>query len=150
MTLLTDDVLAQVGTSDPTVTVEISRRDIIKYSTATEQRQAKYLEGDEAPPMFVFNLFSAIPTMDQIRPDGLARSAGGLRLPLKRRMAGGTDTEMHRPIRPGDVLSATRTLVSITEKEGRSGQLIFFEYQTTVVDAEGLPVLEERQVGIAR
>ena len=34
-----------------------SRRDIVRYAIATEQVQQKYLDGDEAPPMFVFNLF---------------------------------------------------------------------------------------------
>ncbi len=151
MTLLSEEPLSWVGTSDPPVTVEISRRDIIKYATATEQRQSKYLQGDEAPPMFVFNLFADIPTIEQLRTDGLARrNRPGPQLPLKRVMAGGTAVELHRPIRPGDVLTATRTLVSITEKQGRSGPLIFTEYLTTVVDAEGRAVMEDHQTGIAR
>ena len=151
MALLTDEHLSWVGTSDPPSTVEISRRDIVKYSTATEQRQNKYLVGDEAPPMFVFNLFTAIPSMDAIRNDGLARSVQrGPSLPLKRIMAGGTNVEVHRPIRPGDVLTATRTLVGLSEKEGRSGPLIFVEHQTEVVDDEGRVVMSEHQTGIAR
>jgi len=151
MGLLTEEHLRWVGTSDPPVTVEISRRDIVKYATATEQRQAKYLVGDEAPPMFIFNLFAQIPTMDDIRADGLARRTGaGPSLPLKRMMAGGTNVELHRPIRAGDVLTATRTLVAMSEKEGRSGPLIFLEYQTDVVDADGNAVMSDHQTGIAR
>lgn len=151
MTLLTEELLAWIGTSDPPATVEVTRRDIQKYSAATEQVQAKYLAGDEAPPMFVFNLFSAIPTMDELRTDGLARGAHpGPKLPLKRRMAGGTSIEIHRPIRPGDELTATRTLVEMYEKEGRTGPLIFTTYVTEIVDASGSPVLEERMTGIAR
>lgn len=68
MALLTDEHLNWVGTSDPPFTVEISRRDIIKYATATEQLQPKYLRGDEAPPMFVFNLFSDIPRWNRSAP----------------------------------------------------------------------------------
>lgn len=151
MGLLTDELLAWIGTSDPPVTVEVSRRDIQKYAAATEQALPKYLAGDEAPPMFVFNLFSAIPTMDQLRTDGLARGVNpGPQLPLKRRMAGGTTIEIHRPIRPGDVLTATRTLVDMYEKEGRSGPLIFTTYSTSIVDADGAPVLDEQLTGIAR
>lgn len=151
MALLTDEHLNWVGTSDPPFTVEISRRDIIKYATATEQLQPKYLRGDEAPPMFVFNLFSDIPTMEQIRADGLARrKRQGPALPLKRMMAGGTNVELHRAIRPGDVLTAVRTLVGLSEKEGRSGPLIFLEYLTEVVDQDGHPVMEDHQTGIAR
>lgn len=151
MPLLTEDHLRWIGTSDAPVTVEISRRDIVKYSTATEQQQQRYLDGDEAPPMFVFNLFAELPKMDELRPDGLAaRRIDGPRLPLKRMMAGGTEVEVHRPIRPGDVLTATRTLVGLSEKQGRSGPLIFIEYLTRVVDADGNPVMEDHQTGIAR
>lgn len=149
--LLTEEHLNWVGTSDPPVTVEVSRRDIIKYSTATEQRQERYLQGDEAPPMFLFNLFGPIPLIDDLRPDGLVgRRRAGPSLPLKRVMAGGTRVEIHRPIRPGDVLTATRTLVGMSEKLGRTGPLIFTEYLTSVVDADGNPVFEEHQTGIAR
>jgi len=151
MALLTEEHLRWVGTADPPMTVEVSRRDIIKYATATEQQQSRYLNGDEAPPMFVFNLFTEIPTIDTIRDDGLPRrSRSGPSLPLKRMMAGGTNVELHRPIRPGDVLTATRTLVSLTERQGRSGPLIFLEYHTLVVDAEGRPVMSDHQTGIAR
>lgn len=151
MALLTEDHLRWVGTSDPPVTVEISRRDIVKYSTATEQQQAKYLAGDEAPPMFVFNLFTPLPAVADLRPDGLPRrQRPGPTLPLKRMMAGGTNVELHRTIIPGDVLTATRTLTSITEKLGSSGPLIFLEYTTEVVDADGRRVMQDRQTGIVR
>jgi len=151
MALLTDEHTQWVGRSDPPVTVAIARRDIVKYATATEQQEPKFLSGDEAPPMFVFNLFTEIPTLDTIRVDGLPRRPNaGPSLPLKRMMAGGTNVELHRPIRPGDVLTATRTLISLTEKEGRSGPLIFLEYRTDVVDAEGRAVMTDYQTGIAR
>lgn len=149
--LLTDELLDWIGTSDPPVTIEVSRRDIQKYASATEQVLEKYIVGDEAPPMFIFNLFSEIPALAELRTDGLARGKQpGPKLPLKRRMAGGTTIEVHRPIRPGDVLTATRTLVNMYEKVGRTGALIFTEYSTAVVDAEGRPVLDEHQTAIAR
>ena len=54
MSLLTDEHRAWIGRSEPPVEVEVSRRDIVKYSLATEQVQERYLRGDEAPPMFIF------------------------------------------------------------------------------------------------
>jgi len=151
MGLLTEEHLAAIGTSEPPVTVEVTRRDIVKYSTATEQRQERFLRGDEAPPMFVFNLFTEIPNVDQLRPDGLARRAiNGPSLPLKRVMAGGTEIRVHRPIVPGDRLTGTRSIVDMFEKKGRSGPLIFTVRQLVVTDADGATVLEERQTAIAR
>jgi len=34
-----------IGASDPPMRVEVSRREIIKYSIATEQRLKKFLDG---------------------------------------------------------------------------------------------------------
>lgn len=151
MALLTDEHRAWVGTAEDPITIEISRRDIQKYAAATEQRQQKYLNGDEAPPMFIFNLFSLIPQMENLRDDGLARSgAAGPKLPLKRIMAGGTEIRQHRPIKPGDVLTGTRKVIDLYEKEGSSGPLIFTVRELAITNARGEPVMEEIQTSIAR
>ena len=151
MGLLTDEHRSWIGTAEPPVTVEVSRRDIQKYAAATEQRQERYLRGDEAPPMFVFNLFSTIPALGDLRDDGLATATTpGPSLPLQRIMAGGTELVLQRPIRAGDTLVGRRTITDIYEKDGRSGPLIFLERVLRVATADGEPVLEERQTAIVR
>ncbi len=151
MGLLTEEHREWIGTTEPPVTVEVSRRDIQKYAAATEQIQDKYLRGDEAPPMFVFNLFSTIPALADLRTDGLAKSTTpGPSLPLKRIMAGGTELTLHRPIRPGDTLVGERTITNMYEKQGRTGPLIFMERVLRITTEAGEPVLEERQTAIAR
>lgn len=151
MSLLTAEHKAWIGQAEDPVTVEISRRDIQKYAAATEQLQEKYQTGDEAPPMFIFNLFSDIPRMDQLRHDGLARGgASGPKLPLKRIMAGGTEIRQHRAIKPGDVLTGTRRLVDMYEKEGSSGPLIFMVRELSIINSNGEAVMEEIQTSIAR
>jgi 3-methylfumaryl-CoA hydratase len=152
MSLLTDEHRRWIGYEDAPVTVEVSRRDIVKYAIATEQRLEKYLRGDEAPPMFVFNLFGALRPLAELRPDGLPRGAAnsGPALPLKRVMAGGTELIQHRPICPGDRLTATTRLSDLYEKIGQQGPLIFSVRSMRVVDANGAPVLEEIQTAIAR
>jgi 3-methylfumaryl-CoA hydratase len=151
MSLLTGEHRRWIGIEDPPVTVEVSRRDIVKYAIATEQQQEKYLRGDEAPPMFVFNLFGALRPLAELRPDGLPRGQrDGPALPLKRVMAGGTELIQHRPIRPGDRLTATTRLTDMYEKSGAQGPLIFTVRSMRVVDASGAPVLEEIQTAIAR
>ena len=42
MTLISDEARQMIGHSDAPVRVEVSRRDIIKYSIATEQVLDKY------------------------------------------------------------------------------------------------------------
>jgi 3-methylfumaryl-CoA hydratase len=149
--LLTDAHRAWIGHEDPPIHVEVSRRDIVKYAIATEQLQDKYLRGDEAPPMFIFNLFGALRPISELRPDGLPRGGGtGPKLPLTRMMAGGMELIQHRPIRPGDRLTGTHRIVDIYEKEGSQGPLIFIVRALVGKAADGEPVLEEKQTGIAR
>jgi 3-methylfumaryl-CoA hydratase len=149
--LLTDEHRAWIGKSDPPRHAEVSRRDIMKYAVATEQRQQKYLQGDEAPPMFIFNLFGPIAELDNLRDDGLARgSGGGPRLPLQRIMAGGTEIRQHRPIRPGDRLVGTQSITDMFEKDGASGPLIFTVRTLEVTTESGEPILDEMQTSIAR
>ena len=151
MGLLTPEHLQAIGTVEATVTVDISRRDIQKYAAATEQLQQKFLDGDEAPPMFIFNLFSDIPQLASLREDGLARSGGqGPKLPLKRVMAGGTKITQALPILPGDTLTGTRTLIDLFEKAGRSGPLIFSVRELAVTNQTGATILTETQTSIAR
>jgi 3-methylfumaryl-CoA hydratase len=149
--LLTDEHRAWIGREDASASVEVSRRDIVKYAIATEQVLEKYLRGDEAPPMFIFNLFGALRPISELRADGLPRGRGaGPKLPLQRVMAGGTELIQHRPIRPGDRLTATHRIVDMYEKQGSQGPLIFTVRSMTVIDADGAPVLEEIQTSIAR
>ena len=149
--LLTAEHRAWIGHEDPPLQVEVSRRDIIKYAIATEQVQERYLRGDEAPPMFIFNLFGALRPISELRPDGLGRGqSAGPRLPLQRVMAGGMELLMHHPIRPGNRLTGTHRIVDLFEKAGAQGPLIFTVRELRVVAENGEPVLVETQTGIAR
>lgn len=151
MSLLNETHKEWIGNEEPPVAIAISRRDIQKYAAATEQQQAKYLCGYEAPPMFIFNLFSDISELHTMRPDGLARgTAPGPSLPLKRVMAGGTEIRQHKPIVPGQTLTGVRKITDLYEKEGRTGPLIFTVRSLTVTDEQGEIVVEEIQTGIAR
>jgi len=158
MTLLTDAHREWIGTEEGRWQVEISRRDIQKYAAATEQQQARYIRGDEAPPMFIFNLFADLPALADLRADGLpARKRAAddkddnrLSLPLKRIMAGGTQLELHQPIRPGDTLVGVRRIADIYEKQGSSGPLIFTVRRLEISDGHGELVMIETQTSIAR
>ena len=55
--LLSDELLANIGRSNPPQRELVTRRDIRKYAVATGNRQRKYLDGDQAPPMFHVPLF---------------------------------------------------------------------------------------------
>ena len=69
--LISEEAKSWIGRSAEPLYVEISRRDIVKYSIATEQQQEKYLRGDEAPPMFMFGALRPLVPMEELGPDGI-------------------------------------------------------------------------------
>ena len=148
--MVSDEARSWIGRSQPPIHMEVTRRDIQKYAVATEQRQQKFLNGDEAPPMFLFGLLRPIVPLEGLGPDGIARDGFLPDFPLKRIMAGGTEMTYHRPLRPGDKLIATKTLADIQEKQGGSGPLIFVSYDLTVETEDGEVVVEERSTRIIR
>jgi len=148
--VLDDRVLSGIGRQSPPQTELVSRRDIRKYAVATGQRLRKYLDGDEAPPLFHIALFWDVVELDELLADGLSVDPLLPDFPLKRAMAGGWNIRYERPIYPGDVLVATRTLSNIYEKSGSSGPLIFYEITRDITTQSGERVLAETMTRILR
>ena len=150
MSLLTPELLANIGKQSDPVREIVTRRDIRKYAVATGNPQRKYLDGDEAPPMFHVAFFWDVVELDQLTPDGVSVDKLLPKFPLERAMAGGLEIEYCKPIRPGDWLTATRTLTDIYEKEGRSGPLIFYEIVMDVRNDGDELVIREKTTRILR
>jgi 3-methylfumaryl-CoA hydratase len=148
--LLTDDIRAWIGRSDPPQRVEITRRDIIKYAASTQQRLDKYRNGDEAPPMFLFGAYAPPLPPEALGADGLRADTLLPELPLKRIMAGGIKQQHTRALRAGEVAILTRTIVDIFEKQGSSGPLIFVVYEIAVSTEAGEAIMVETQTRIVR
>ena len=148
--LLDDTLLANIGRQSEPRREIVTRRDIRKYAVATGNRQRRYLDGDEAPPLYHLALFWEVVELDQLLPDGVSVDTLLPKFPLEKAMAGGLQIQYHQPIRPGDWLTATRTLTNIYEKHGRSGPLIFYEVLMEVLNDDGEPVVTEKTTRILR
>ncbi len=151
MELLTRDHKKLIGKVQSPRRVVINRIDIMKYAIATEQKQKKYLEGDEAPLMFIFNLFNPLVSLDALGQDGLNASEYlELNFPLKKVMAGGTKINFFKSIYPGDELIGVSKIKNLYEKKGKSGPLIFLIKQVTVNNQANHDVYNETQTIIYR
>ena len=148
--LLNEELLGAIGRRSQPRRELVTRRDIRKYAVATGNRQRKYLDGDVAPPMFHVPLFWDVVELDELTPDGVSIDKLLPRFPLQKAMAGGLNIEYHRPVHPGDWLTATRELTNIYEKQGRSGPLIFYEVVMEIRDDEGELVITEKTTRILR
>ena len=82
--------------------------------------------GTPLPPLWHWLYFLPLAAQSDIGPDGHPKRGGFMPpVPLPRRMWAGSDFEFHAPLRVGDALSRTSTIVDVKEKSGRSGSLIF-------------------------
>ena len=148
--LLSEEVLAYIGRQqEPRVEV-VTRRDIRKYSIATNQTEREYLDGDVAPPLFHLALFWDVVELSELTPDGVSVDTLLPKFPLDKAMAGGLDIRYHGKMFPGDTVIGTRTLTDIYEKEGRSGPLIFYEVVLDVVKESGERVVTEKTTRLLR
>jgi len=148
--LLSEELLSAIGRKSEPHRELVTRRDIRKYAIATDNHRRKYLDGDQAPPMFHVALFWDVVELDQLTPDGVSVDHLLPKFPLEKAMAGGLKIEYLKSVYPGDWLTATRTLTDIYEKSGRSGPLIFYEVVMDVVGDDGEPVIRETTTRILR
>ena len=150
MSLLTPELLANIGRESEPKREIVTRRDIRKYAIATNNPQRKYLDGDEAPPMFHVPLFWDVVELEQLSPDGVSIDPLLPKFPLQRDMAGGLEIEYLNPIHHGDWRTSTRTLTDIYEKKGRSGPLIFYEVIMEIRNDDDGLVIREKMTRILR
>lgn len=82
--------------------------------------------GTPLPALWHWLYFLPLYRQSEVGPDGHARRGGFLPpVPLPRRMWAGSQFEFHAPLRIGDALIRTSTIHDVTEKDGRSGPLVF-------------------------
>jgi hydroxyacyl-ACP dehydratase HTD2-like protein with hotdog domain len=148
--LLTDELLANIGRSTQPRKELVTARDIRKYSVATGQRLQKFLSGEVAPPLYHMALFWDVVELDELSPDGVSVDHLIPELPLNRAMAGGLKVDYFKVIKAGDSLTAVRTLTDIYEKHGSSGPLIFYEVIMSVVNESNEVVLKQKTTRIMR
>ena len=82
--------------------------------------------GTPLPKLWHWLYFLPFAAQSNVGEDGHPQRGGFLPpVPLPRRMWAGSDFEFHAPLRIGDAIARTSTIVDIKEKTGRSGSLIF-------------------------
>jgi 3-methylfumaryl-CoA hydratase len=83
----------------------------------------------------------------QIGADGHPRRGGFLPpIALPRRMFAGGRIAHHHPLRIGDAAERVSTIISIQQKTGASGELVFVTVKHEIFDAAGLAIEEEQDI----
>lgn len=101
--------------------------------------------GDVLPAIWVWLYFLPLAGASAIGADGHPRRGGFLPpVPLERRMWAGSRCTFHAPIRIGDEIERTSTILKVTEKVGGAGAMVFVTVRH-VTARGGEPLMEEEQ-----
>ena len=106
------------------------------------------LAGGEWPALWHWMLFQDWRMPDEIGPDGHPRR-GGFLPPvhdLPRRMWAGGRVSFRAPVRTGDALRRVSTILSVKEKAGGSGRLVFVTVGHVLHGPGGVLVEEEQDI----
>ncbi len=103
----------------------------------------------ELPPLWHWMLFQDWVMPDQVGPDGHPKRGGFLppvhELP-RRMWAGGRLQFRPAPLREGDAVKRTSTILSVAEKSGGSGRLVFVTVKHVVEGPAGVATEEEQDI----
>ncbi|HYT10919.1 MAG TPA: MaoC family dehydratase N-terminal domain-containing protein [Mycobacteriales bacterium] len=145
MSLLTDEIRAMVGRQVSYPAPEPLGRAAIRYfALATGDEAPEHRSGDVAPPTLVFetNQYADRPP----DADGDGGHGWELGVPGARTVRGGHDYLWHRPLRPDDVVTATWTLVDVTERRTSSGApMLVVTSHCRYTGAGGEPIAEQTE-----
>ena len=116
-------------------------------SATLDRSDADPTHGTELPPLWHWLYFLPHHAQSEIGVDGHAKRGGFLPpVPLPRRMWAGGRLHWHAPLKVGDAVKRTSTILSVTHKTGRTGDLLFVVVKHDIHNASGLCVSEEHDI----
>ena len=103
--------------------------------------------GDVVPLLWHWLYCQPAARQSALGADGHVRLGGFLPpVPLPRRMYAGGRVEVRRPLRVGDAITRLSRIERITQKEGRSGMLVFVTVRHEISNADGLALVEDHDI----
>jgi 3-methylfumaryl-CoA hydratase len=131
-----NDLAAWVGRSD-TAHDTLSPTPLVALAATLDHPAVPVLTGDVLPPLWHWLYFLPLHRASDIGPDGHAKRGGFLPpVPLPRRMWAGSQFEFRAPLRVGQRVARTSTIDDVTQKDGRTGPLVFVKVRHELL-AEG-------------
>ena len=100
------------------------------------------------PPLWHWMLFADWAPASALGPDGHPKRGGFLPAvhDLPRRMWAGGRIEFHAPLHVGEEVTRTSTILSVTEKTGGSGRLVFVTVRHDIDGPAGRAITEEHDI----
>ena len=125
----------------------ITAAPLVALSALLDREDPPPRPGDATPPLAHWLYFLPAYRQSEAGPDGHA--VKGAFLPpvdLPRRMWAGSRLQFLRPLEVGAHVKRVSTIKDVSEKEGRSGRLVFVTVRHEVSDAKGLVLSDEHDI----
>ncbi len=107
----------------------------------------EFTPGARLPQLWTWLYFLPLAPMGEVGPDGHPKRGGFLPpIDLPRRMWAGSRCAFHEPVRIGDEIQKTSTIVKVSEKVGNAGALVFITVRHEVSAMGRLAVIEEQDL----
>lgn len=156
--LITDEARALIGQELSVISYEISREDIKKLSIAIGDLNPLYMDEEAAmktrhggiighPLQCFATVYGLVPESD-LGPEGRPNFR---RLPIDSTeiLFGGAEIEFIMPVRPGDVITATRKITEMNDKQStKKGWIAPVTFETTYTNQKGEIVSIARETTI--
>ena len=135
--------IGRTETRNDTVTVA----PLVALSALLDRDDPTPRAGDAAPPLAHWLYFLPAYRQSEAGPDGHAIKGGFLPpIDLPRRMWAGSRLEFLRPLVVGSEVMRVSRIKDVSEKEGRSGRLVFVTVRHEVSDGGGLVLADEHDI----
>ena len=108
---------------------------------------AAFGDGDPLPPLWHWFYFAPTTAQSGLGPDGHPERTGFMPpIPLPRRMWAGGRLVFHAPLRVGETVTRETEILSVKEKSGKQGDLVFLTLKHRLSGHDGLAVEEEQDI----
>jgi hypothetical protein len=124
-----ESLRSRIGAEGQPFSIEIDRSIIARFTEAVEDNNPLWQEGSKvnksrygslvAPPSLIF---SAMFSGDPRRPE--------LPRPYQRTLDGMGEWELLEPVKLGDVITSVTKFVGFETRQGKSGEMLFFFFET--------------------
>ncbi len=108
---------------------------------------AGLVAGGRMPPLWHWLAFLPEAPMSALDADGHPRRGGFLPpVPLERRMWAGGRLSFHAPLRIGERMRRRSEIVAVSDKQGKTGRMVFVTVEHELYGAAGLAVRERQDI----
>lgn len=130
-----------------TVQDVLHAKPLVLFSATLDRQDPPPKEGDEIPPFWHGLYFLTATRQSELGADGHPPRGGFLPpVPLPRRMFAGAQVDFVRPLRVGQTVERRSTILGVSQKQGRSGEMVFLQLQHEISDAAGVCVIETQDI----